>query len=192
MQQILSRVSILFFFIGVTSFASFAQDTLPPTSVDPTLMGLETARVPKEYTVSSIKVTGANFLDTAIITSISGLQVGDKIQIPGGDQFAKAIANLWRQRLFSNIQIFITDLSGENISLEINVTERPKLGDFKFIGIKKSEAEELQGKIGLAKSTIITENTRRNAIEVIQKFYTDKGYKNAQVRIEEKPDPAFV
>lgn len=200
MQQILSRVFILFFFIGVTVLPSFAQDTLqpvlqdtlPPTSVDPTLMGLETSRIPKEYTVSSIKVTGANFLDTAIITSISGLQVGDKIQIPGGDNFSKAIANLWRQRLFSNIQLFITDINGDNISLEINVMERPKLGSFKFIGIKKSEAEEIQGKIGLAPSTIITENTRRNAKEVIEKFYVDKGFKNIQVRIEEKPDPAFV
>ncbi len=169
-----------------------AQDTTNPTSVDPTLLGLETSRIPKEYTISSINVTGVNYLDSSIIISISGMQVGDKIQIPGGDAFAKAITNLWNQKLFSNIQVFITELRGENIAVEINVQERPKLGDFKFVGIRKSEAEELQGKIGLAKSTIITENTRRNAREAIQKFYIDKGYKNVQVRIEEKPDAAFV
>jgi outer membrane protein insertion porin family len=168
----------------VASTASFAQDTTQPTSIDPTLLGLEDGR-PKEYTIRSVRVTGANFLDTAIVVSISGLQAGDKIQIPGSDVFARAITNLWRQRLFSNIQIFITSITGDMIDLEIAVQERPRLGNFKFIGIKKGDAEELQGKIGLSKSTIITENTRRNAVEVINKFYAGKGFRNVQVRIEE-------
>ncbi|HEY0731376.1 MAG TPA: POTRA domain-containing protein, partial [Chitinophagaceae bacterium] len=140
----------------------------------------------------SIAVTGANYLDTAIITSISGLQVGGKVQIPGGDEFSKAITNLWRQRLFSNVQIFITGISGDNISIEINVQERPRLGNFSFVGIKKTEAEELQGKTGLIKSTIITENTKRNAKEAIQKYYREKGFMAVDVKIEEKPDPSFV
>ncbi|HEY0059454.1 MAG TPA: POTRA domain-containing protein [Flavisolibacter sp.] len=192
MQQILSRVSFLCLVFCVSAITSFGQDTTKPTSVDPALLDIETSRIPKEYTITAINVTGVNFLDTAIITSISGLQVGEKIQIPGSDAFSKAIANLWRQKLFSNIQIFITELKGDAITLEINVQERPKLGNFKFIGVKKSEAEELTTKAGLAKSTIITENTRRNAVEVIQKYYTDKGFKNVSVTIEEKPDPAFV
>jgi len=192
MQQFFSRFSTLFFYIVFSTFSVLAQDTTRPGSVDPALIELENSRIPKEYTISSVKVTGANFLDTAIVISISGLQAGDKIQLPGGDAFSKAITNLWRQRLFSNVQVFITALREDNIDIEINVQERPKLGDFKFIGIKKTEAEELQGKIGLIKSTIITENTRRNAVEGIQKYYTDKGFKNVQVRIEEKPDPSLI
>jgi len=169
-----------------------AQDTTRPTSVDPELLDLANSRIPKEYTIGSIRVTGINYLDTSIVTSISGLQVGDRVQIPGGDAFSKAINNLWRQRLFSNVQIFITDVNNDRIGLEIALTERPRLGNFKFVGIKKSEAEELQGKIGLTKSTIITENTRRNAREVIEKYYSGKGYKNVQIEIEEKSDPAFA
>ena len=90
--------------------------------------------------------------------------------MPGADAFAKAINNLWRQKLFSNIQIYITAVQDDKIDLEISVAERPKLGNFKFVGVKKSEAEELEKKAGLVKSTIITENTRRNAVEAIQKF----------------------
>ena len=111
---------------------------------------------------------------------------------PGEDIFAKSIANLWRQKLFSNVQIYITKIDGEKVSLEINVVERPRLGNFKFIGVKKSEQEDLQGKIGLVKQTIITENIRRNIAEVITKFYADKGFQNVTVDIVEKPDPAFV
>jgi outer membrane protein insertion porin family len=189
MQQFLHRVSFLILFISITASA-FGQDSTV-TSVDPTLVGIDGGR-PKLYTISSIRVTGANFLDTAIVLSISGMQVGDKIQIPGTDAFSKAITNLWRQRLFSNIQIFITDVKEDRIALELNVTERPRLGNFKFEGIKKTEGEDLQAKIGLAKSTIITENTRRNSVEVIKKFFAEKGYKNVTVRLEEGPDPAFV
>ncbi|HVE60933.1 MAG TPA: POTRA domain-containing protein, partial [Chitinophagaceae bacterium] len=192
MQQLFSRIFALIFFIGLSTFSVLAQDTTRPSSVDPALIDLENSRIPKEYTINSVKVTGANFLDTSIVISISGIQPGDKIQLPGGDAFSKAITNLWRQRLFSNVQIFITALQNDNIDIEISVQERPKLGDFKFIGIKKTEAEELQGKIGLTKSTIITENTRRNALEAIEKYYTDKGFKNVQVRIEEKPDASLI
>jgi outer membrane protein insertion porin family len=190
MQRYLSGILSLFF-CAIIATASHSQDTTV-TSVDPDLLALQNARVPKEYTINSVKVTGLTTLDTAIVLSISGVQKGDKVMLPGGDVFSKAISNLWRQRFFSNVQIFITAVNSDRIDLEINVQERPKLGNFKFIGIKKSEAEELQGKAGLVKQTIITENTRRNAIDAIRNYYTEKGYMNVQVRVEEKPDPNFI
>src|SRR4051812_12898465 len=163
MQRYLSLlfVSALCLFTTI----SFAQvDTSGVTSVDPDLLALQTAKVPKEYTIRSIKVTGITTLDTAIVSSVSGLQRGDKVMIPGSDVFSKAINNLWRQRFFSNVQVYITAVKDDFIDVEINVQERPKLGNYKLIGPKKSELEDLQGKIQLAKQTIITENTRRNAV----------------------------
>ncbi len=193
MLRLLSRLFFLFLCVFVTVAASAQIDSTPsPTSVDPDLLALENGKIPKEYSIRSINVTGLNFLDTSIVKSIAGFQVGDKIMLPGGDAFSKAITNLWRQKLFSNIQIFITAVQDANIDIEINVQERPKLGNFKFVGVKKSEADELSGKAGLVKSTIITENTRRNAIEAIQKYYVDKGFKNVQIRVEEKTDPALA
>ncbi|MFL5742838.1 MAG: outer membrane protein assembly factor [Flavisolibacter sp.] len=173
------------------AFSSHSQDTSRVTSVDPELLNLQTAKVPKEYTIRSVKVSGITTLDTSIVLSISGLQPGDKVQIPGSDAFSKAITNLWRQRFFSNAQIYITAVHGDFIDLELDVLERPKLGNFQFLGIKKSEKEELQGKIGLVKGTIITENTKRNATEVIDKYYRDKGFMNVLVTIDETKDPLF-
>jgi outer membrane protein insertion porin family len=190
MQRYLSLVFSLVFFALASH--SFAQDTSKTTSVDPDLETFQNARVPKEYTIRSVRVTGITTLDTAIVLSISSLQPGDKIMLPGSDAFSKAITNLWRQRFFSNVQIFITEMKDDFIDLELNVQERPKLGNFQFIGIKKSEKEELQGKIGLVKSSIITENTKRNATEVIEKFYRDKGFMNVKINIEEKPDATFT
>jgi outer membrane protein insertion porin family len=175
----------------ILSLAAAAQDSTA-TSVDPNILAWREARIPKQYTIAQVNITGIRHLDTAIVSSISGLQVGDKFNHPGTDIFAKAITNLWRQKLFSGVQIYITKIQDDRVTVEINVVERPRLGNFKFIGIKKTEAEELQGKIGLAKQTIITENMRRNIKEVTEKFYRDKGFQNVAVNITEENDPSFV
>ena len=189
MQRILSRITVFVMTAVISVLTVSAQE---PTSVDPKLLEFENARIPKEYTIASVAITGIRYLDTAIVLSISGLQVGDKFTHPGTDIFSRAISNLWRQKLFSNVQVFITKIEGDQVSVEVSVQERPKLGNFKFVGIKKTDQEELQGKMALAKQTIFTENTRRNIKEAGTKYYSDKGYQNVSVRIEERPDPAFL
>ncbi len=192
MQRFFLRTTFLIAILFSVFILHAQEDTTKPTSVDPALLALENARIPKEYVIAGIDLTGVRYLDTSIVLSIASIQKGDKVLFPGGDLFSKAIQNLWRQKLFSDIQIYITKVEGDNMWLEINVTERPRLGNFKFVGIRKSEVEDLQGKVGLVKQTIITENMRRRAVEVITKYYTDKGFKNVKVQIEEKPDPNFV
>lgn len=194
MQQILLRISFLLMITFASVLTVYAQepDTTKPTSVDPALLDIETARIPKEYTIRGISVSGIHHLDTSIVLSICGINVGDKVVIPGSDVFSKSIHNLWRQRLFSNVQIFITRVQGENIWIELSVVERPRLGNFKFVGAKKTETEDLQPKMGLTKQTIITENMRRNIVEVATKYYQDKGYQNVSVKIEETKDPSFA
>ena len=81
-----------------------------PTSVDPKLLEWQNARIPKEYTIADIDITGINHLDTSIVFSISGLQPGDKFIYPGTDIFAKAINNLWRQKLFSECRYMLQKL----------------------------------------------------------------------------------
>ena len=190
MRQFLLRISVLLVVTVSSVLTIYAQDT--STSVDPRILDITESRIPKEYTIAGVSITGIHHLDTSIVSSISGIQVGDKIMIPGSDVFAKSIQNLWRQKLFSNVQIYITKIEGDRIWIEINVAERPRLGNFKFVGVKKSEAEELQGKMALTKQVIITENMRRNIKEVAEKYYRDKGFQNVRVVIDEKNDPAFV
>jgi outer membrane protein insertion porin family len=192
MRQFLFRFSGLLVVAIASVVSVHAQDTTKPTSVDVDLLNIENSKIPKEYIIAGVNVTGIHHLDTAIVLSISGLQVGDKLTIPGSDLFAKSIQNLWRQKLFSNVQVYITRVEGERIWIELNVAERPRLGNFKFVGIKKTEAEELQGKVGLVKQVIITENMRRNIVEVTEKYYRDKGFQNIKVTINEKPDPAYA
>src|SRR5206468_69820 len=72
-------------------------DTTRPTSVDPALLAIQDAKIPKEFIIAGISLSGVHYLDTSIVLSICNIQMGDKVLIPGGDLFSKAIQNLWRQ-----------------------------------------------------------------------------------------------
>ena len=171
------------------SSSVFAQnDTLPAPSVDPALMSIFNAKYPKKYIIADIAVKGNKAFDPAIVISVSGLAVGDEVTLPGGDNFAKAINKLWSQNMFTNINIWITKLEENNIWVEIDAVERPMLADYKFKGIRKTEADELKDKVGLVKSRVVTDNMKLSAKENIIKYYTDKGFRGAAVDIEEKPD----
>lgn len=160
------------------------------TSIDADLMNLLNQKTPKKYKIGTIKVTGNKFFDEALLLSIAGINPGDEISIPGGDNFAKAITKLWAQNYFSDVEIYVTRLDGKNIDLEIAVTERPRLSKFYFRGAKKSEQDDLKAKTGLIIGRVITENMKVSAIDAIKKYYFDKAYRNITVRTEEVNDPS--
>lgn len=193
MQQMFNK----FFLVCVAMFAGTlwlqAQtktDTVP-VAVNAELVNIFNQKNPKKYKIASIKVTGNNYFDEALLISVSNLSVGDEVQIPGGDNFAKAITKLWGQNYFSDVEIFITNLVDKNIDIEIHVTERPRLSKFYFKGTKKGESEDLTGKSGLVTGRVITSNMKINAIEAIKKYYSEKGYRNVKAKIEEVKDPTF-
>ncbi len=179
---IISLLIIVFF----NSYVAKAQVDTTITSVDPALLEIFNSAYPKPYNIASISVTGTKAFDPNLIISISGLAVGDKVVLPGSDAFGKAISKLWRQSLVANVQIFITKLVDNNIDLEIVIKERPRLIDYKLIGIKKGERDDLDPKIGLAKDRVLTENMKLSAEEAIRKFYYEKGFRNITIETKEE------
>jgi outer membrane protein insertion porin family len=165
------------------------KDTVP-TSVNVELENIFNSKTPKQYTLSHIAVTGTTF-DPNLIISISGLTVGDRITVPGGDDFAKVITNLWNQNLVSDVEVYLTNLVGNNLSIEIHVTDRPILSSFKFRGISKTEADDLTPKLDLAKGRVtrVTEGFKVSSIDIIKKVFIDKGFRNVEVELNEVKDP---
>src|SRR5690242_18504596 len=133
----MQRIYKGFFFIATLIFSSQFALAQEPVSVNPELQAIFNSKTPKEYIIAGITVTGTKAFDPNLIISISGLAVGDKVQIPGTDVFGKAIAKLWRQNLISDVEITFTRLEGKDLYIEFAVTERPRLADFKFVGIRK-------------------------------------------------------
>jgi len=164
-------------------------DTLKPISVDPELEAIFNSKTPKEYIIAGITVSGSKTFDSALLVSITGISVGDKVYLPGGDLFSKAIASIWRQQYFDDATIYITRVDGKDIYIEINVTERSRLGSFFFKGVKKTEEDDLKEKIGLSPNKVITENLRRTSVERIEKYYIEKGYRKIDVEVLETKNP---
>jgi len=190
-MQKLTQFTIGMLSLLILSTSSFAQDQKAQDSVSQInvkLLGILNQKTPTKYKIRSIKVVGNQFFDENLLLSLSTLNEGDEVALPGGDNFAKAIRKLMDQNYFSDVSIYLTDVKGNEIDVEINVIERPRLSRFNFTGIKKSETEELSGKTGLTPNRVVTDNMRITAIEGIKKFYAEKGFQDAAVRIKETKD----
>ncbi|MCW3462116.1 BamA/OMP85 family outer membrane protein [Chitinophaga nivalis] len=169
------------------------KDTLPPAPpANPPAASPVFTGTPQQYEIAEITVAGTQYLDKSLLLSLSGLSVGDKVTYPGGDQFTKAIQSLWSQRLFADVTIYVTKIEDNKIWLEIGLLEMPRIASFTFRGIKKSEADDISTKAGLRKGSVVTQSLKQNLIGVVHKFYADKGYGNATIKIEERKDTSQV
>jgi len=146
---------------------------------------------PEEYILKGITVSGVKFLDTNVITSISGLYLGDKISIPG-ETITNAINKLWDQGLFSDIKITATRIEGEDIYLDIFLQELPRISAIEFSGIKKSEEKDLRELIKLRVGGQATDNVLDNAKRLIKNHYKSKAYLNTDLNIHQQNDTSIA
>ncbi len=142
---------------------------------------------PKEYEIKSVEVTGIQYLDKNALKTLADLTPGDRIKIPG-ERITKAIENLWKQGLLSDIKIVIKEVQGNFISLELQLQERPQLSGFTFTGVSKGEADKLREKITLARGQIITDNLLKTVSYKIKDYFIGKGYLNTDVKFDVKND----
>ena len=142
---------------------------------------------PKTYEIGGITFEGAESFDTRVVLLVAGLQVGDRIKIPG-DKMSAAIENLWKQGMFEDVQIRITRIQGNLVFLKIVLTERPRLEKFVFKGVKKGEADKLREEIKLTAGDVVTENLLRTSTNKIKGYYIGKGFTRVKVTPTTTPD----
>ena len=142
---------------------------------------------PSEYIVGGITIEGTKFLDHQTLIQIAGIEIGQRIIIPG-DDITKAIKTLWKQGLFADIQISADKIEGEKVFLKYYLEERSRLSKFKFTGIKKSDIDELRDRIKLVRGKILTENLVNNTNNIVREYFIDKGFYNVQVDISQEAD----
>ncbi|MEQ9263015.1 MAG: outer membrane protein assembly factor BamA [Owenweeksia sp.] len=139
------------------------------------------------YEIGGITITGSDNLDRQVILLISGLKVGDKIELPG-EETTRAVKNLWSQRLFDDIGIYISEIKGNVVFLEIRLKELPKLSKYYIKGIRKSRQDNLREEINLSSGTIVTENLVVNTQNIARDYFIEKGYLNAEVDVVKRID----
>jgi len=136
---------------------------------------------PKTYEIGGIMVIGADNLNNSTLITISELIVGDKIKIPG-DNFSIAITKLWKEGLFSDVNITIDNIVDNIVFLNINLVENSRLSKFKFKGkVSKSDITTLKEDLKLMRGKILTQNIINNSINLIKTYYLNKGFLNVSV-----------
>jgi outer membrane protein insertion porin family len=145
---------------------------------------------PLNYRIAGITVSGAQYTDVQAIKLFSGLQEGDEVTIPG-DVITDAVRKLWKQRLFTDIGIYVAEFRGNDVYLVISLKESPRMTKYVINGVKKSEADNLREKLDLRTMTISTDNVKNNSIKTIKDYYIDKGYYAAKIKVSEREDPTL-
>ncbi|TVR78679.1 MAG: outer membrane protein assembly factor BamA [Saprospirales bacterium] len=144
----------------------------------------------EEVEIGGITVTGAEYSDHNAIVAVTGLQVGNRIRIPGRD-ISSAIQKLWDLSLFTDISIVQTQRVGEVIFLEIQLVEMPRFSRHSYQGVRRTYHDDMNKKVSryLRRGSIITENALKNVERDLLHFLRDKGYLDAEMEIVQRPDP---
>lgn len=145
------------------------------------------AGFPRTCTIGGINVSGIAGYEDYLIAGISGLSVGQQITVPGSE-ITDAVKRYWRHGLFSDVSISADSIVGDKIYLHINLSIRPRVSTINYIGLKKSEQEDLEQKLGLIKGSQITPNMIDRARTLAMRYFDEKGFKNAEIDILQRDD----
>ena len=167
---------------------AMAQETAPD-SADVEKPVVLYSGTPKKLEIADIKVEGADNYEDYVIIGLSGLSKGQVISIPG-DEITQACKRYWEHGLFSDVSITDDKEEDGKVWLTIHLRMRPRVSEIRYSGVKKSEREDLEERIGMIKGGQITPNIIDRAETLIKRYFDDKGFKNAEVFINQKDDPA--
>ncbi|RYD85084.1 MAG: outer membrane protein assembly factor BamA, partial [Sphingobacteriales bacterium] len=143
---------------------------------------------PKEYILGGVTISGVKVLDKDALITISKLNKGDRLTLPG-EANARVVKDMYAQGLFDDVQLNITSINMDTIYLDIAVVERPRLSRLHITGIRKGEVEDVQKKLNDKTGKIVNQNLLNTTTAIIKKHFNEKGYRNATVNIQQKPDP---
>ncbi|GAB3534463.1 hypothetical protein GCM10027443_21620 [Pontibacter brevis] len=144
---------------------------------------------PKQYRIGGVEISGAKFLEPVALLSVIGLKEGDEITVPGED-ISRAIQKLWQQGILGDVEV-LARTEGDLIYLTFDLKERPRLSEYRFSGIGKSQAEALRDKVPLQRGKIVTDAVLNSTRNVIRNYYLEKSFLNAKINITQRPDPTL-
>ena len=145
------------------------------------------AGTPRSCVIGGIAVSGVEGYEDYMLAGISGLSVGQEITLPG-QEVTDAVKRYWRHGLFSKVTVAADSLVGDKVYLHFYLATRPRVSVINYSGVKKSEREDLETKLGLLKGSQITPNMIDRAKTLAGNYFHDKGFNNAEVTITQMDD----
>lgn len=144
-----------------------------------------TAPQVQSFEILEIQVEGVASEEARdFVRSTSGLEVGDEVRIPGSDAFSQAIRRLYRVGAYSDVSIRIAEETAEGLRLLISVEENMPIGDYRFMGVKDDQREELRNRVPLVRGRNLRESDVERSVHVIKNYFEEKGFLKASVEVE--------
>lgn len=170
----------------VVAAIAIGQATAQDKIVNP---DISYAGTPRTCVIGGLAVKGVEGYEDYVLTGLSGLTVGQEITVPG-TEITDAVKRYWKHGLFSKVNITADSIVGNKIYLCINLAMRPRVSTINYSGLKKSEREDMEAKLGIMKGSQITPNMIDRAKILAKKYFDDKGFKNAEINILQREDVA--
>ncbi len=169
-----------FFTLQASLFTVKAQDVI----VNPEI---SYAGTPRHLQLGGLAVKGVQGYEDFVLTNLSGLTVGQSIDLPG-TEITEAVKRYWKHGLFSKVAITADSIVDGKVYLCIHLATRPRVSTINYYGLKKSEKSDMESKLGIMKGSQITPNMIDRAKILAKKYFDEKGYKNAEIDIQQRDD----
>ena len=179
-MKYIHQITILIAVLLSTVIGTQAQDII----VNP---DISYAGTPRSVEIGGLSVKGVEGYEDYVLIGLSGLTVGQQISLPG-TEITDAVKRYWKHGLFSKVSITADSIVGQKVYLCINLATRPRISRINYFGLKKSEREDMEAKLGIMKGSQVTPNMLDRAKILAKKYFDDKGYKNAEIDIVQRDD----
>ncbi|MEM9996317.1 MAG: outer membrane protein assembly factor BamA [Bacteroidota bacterium] len=163
--------------------ASVAAAVPPASAQIPAQPVAQTAQV---YEILGVSVAGTEDENTRrFVLQVSGLEVGQQVQLPVDDSVAEAVRKLYQAGSFSNIEVVAENIVGNGIFLLIRVEEQPRLGSIRFEGIKRGQRDDLEDLVPLLRGRPVRPVDVARTEQVIRNYFRDEGYLLVDIDVEQ-------
>lgn len=141
------------------------------------------------YRLGGLNVEPMQGFDEDVLRGYAGVEIGQRITVPG-DDVTNILKNYWKQRLFSDVVISADSIVDDQIFLHVKLTARPRISKITYNGVKKTEREDIEQRLGLHEGNQVTPDMLDRARTIIQRYFEEKGYKNVTTDIKQTDDVA--
>lgn len=142
---------------------------------------------PRTCKIAGMVVTGIEGYEDYMLTGISNLSIGQEISLPG-TEITDAVKRFWKHGLFSDVSISVDSIIGRNVYLHFHLAPLPRVSEINYHGLKKSERDDMQEKLGMMKEYQITPSMIDRAKVLAKKYFDDKGFNDAEIKIVQHDD----
>ena len=144
---------------------------------------------PRKFILGDITVEGNNYFSSQQIIQQTGLRKGMEVTVPS-DDLNNVVSRLYLQRYFEDVALKVDSLSSnrDSVYLKIALKERPRVSSWSFSGIRKSDQTDLLERLNFKRGGEFSEYVAQTSTDIIKRYYSEKGYLNADVKIETTKD----